>query len=150
MQLPVAALNRQRRIHGVSQWRSHVSVRVRDALGTIAAIKERLRTFLLPSLIYKNVAYLADKAARIVISDAVQGADAPNQLLAPRSLRGSASYFIGLQNAHASFGGRRCEPNFSLTSILDIGRHLGSADGNALTPRCIPHGCSCSCSLWKQ
>jgi hypothetical protein len=48
-------------------------------------------------------------------SDMTRGAGAPNRLLALRDRRGSAAYFIGLQNAPASIRARRCEPIFTPT-----------------------------------
>jgi hypothetical protein len=77
------------------------------------------------SLIYKTAASLTDKVAHV----------APSWLLALMGRR-EIAYFIGLQNAPASFEGRHCEPNFALASILATGRHLGSAGGDDLTFLC--------------
>jgi hypothetical protein len=44
---------------------------------------------------------------------------------APRDQHGNTNYFIGLQNVHASFGGRHYEPNFAHAPKLAIGRHMG-------------------------
>jgi hypothetical protein len=65
--------------------------------------------------------------------DVARGTGAPNRFLAPRNRCGSASCFIGLQNAADSFGGRRCEPNFVPTPKLTIGSRIGAASGDALT-----------------
>jgi hypothetical protein len=64
-----------------------------------------------------------------------RGTGAPNQLLVPRDRCESVGCFIGLQNAPASFGDRRCEPNFILATILAIKRQIKNAGGDALTVR---------------
>jgi hypothetical protein len=119
-------------------WRSHVSVGVRDASGTIAAITERRLASLMSYLIYKTAASLTDKVSHVVRSDVARGASAPSRLLALRGQR-EIVCFIGLQNVPASFEGRHCEPNFVPASILATGRHLGSAGGDDLTFVCQQH-----------
>jgi hypothetical protein len=64
--------------------------------------------------------YEDDSTGPLYKSDVVRGADTPNRLLPPRDRRRSVGYFIGLQNAMASFRSQCCEPKFS------IGRHMGA------------------------
>jgi hypothetical protein len=69
----------------------------------------------------------------------MRGVDTPNRLLESRDQRGSVSYFIGLQNAQASFGARRYDPIFLATPNLIIGRHMGSTGEDALRIYRVAH-----------
>jgi hypothetical protein len=60
----------------------------------------------------------------LVKYDVAQGAGAPNQLLAPRA--------DALQNAPASYRGRRCEPKIMPTTKNAIGRSIGATGEDAL------------------
>jgi hypothetical protein len=58
---------------------------------------------------------------------------APKPLLARWDRRGSAGCFIGLENAPASYWAAAMSPKWRRRPNSPIGRHTGSAGGDALT-----------------